>query len=385
MNIFRKIILGLFVFFTLACLGLYIFIQIEGKVILQSRLRALIRDDVTVGDVRFIFPFGLRVDGLKIPGVLEAAEVRGQIGFATLIEPRVVISHLIFVDPVLYLRRTRDSRIRPGEIDDPVDTADKPKVSVEPALPGPASAPTTARGPKRPRTLWVDWLEVKNGQLIFRDFSRDRDLRIMLNALKLKAQNFRYPLAPGDMKYLISGIWQTEDFPFSGSSFEANGTVDFIDRDMDSSLKVVEPNGRTALRARLVSKHNDLTVTGTMDIRNLTLVKTKKKEGTFSVDDFIMGALQSSGIEIEANFAIRSKMDNFQPDSISFSGDVGIGGPEKSSGSIKEDLKNFGKEFYEKNIKSIVAPDETPVDGSMPATPSEQPVGNAIQPAGEGQ
>ena len=87
-----------------------------------------------------------------------------------------------------------------------------------------------------------------------------------------------------------------------------------------------------------------------------------------SVENFFMDALQSSGIKLNAEFRINTKLDDFEVSSISFNGNVGGG----SQGSLRENLKNIGQKFEEFGKQLLEEKKEEP-KANMEVSPTEVP------------
>ena len=104
---------------------------------------------------------------------------------------------------------------------------------------------------------------------------------------------------------------------------EASGWVDILKRDREAKIEVVEANGTVGLTADVVSKNNDMDVAGEIKMQNLLQGVDKEASSDEStVNDLVLNALSSAGVEIGANFAFKTEMDNFRVGQISFSGNV---------------------------------------------------------------
>ena len=187
----------------------------------------------------------------------------------------------------------------------------------------------------------VDELDIHNGTLNYQDTSREKLFVMEIKNLELKARSIAYPLRSVNTSFNISGIVVGEAIPFSGSRAEADGWVNWKDRNMDAQIVVKEPSGTIGLSADLKAQNNDLTIVGNANIDNLTVKPAKKEGDAYTVESFFLDALQSSGIKLDAAFNIKTKLDDFEVSSIAFSGNVGSGEP----GSLRENLKNIGQKF----------------------------------------
>jgi len=222
MQILKRILVWLFVIITIIASGLYIFIQVQGKDLIEEKLTLILDRDVVIDDVRFVFPLGLRIDNLDVPGILHAKEARVQIGFPVILGRDFVISNLVLNEPAIVFHRTKDSKIRMGEILE--DTA--PKQNFLPKKAKPVQGVKKSRS--RPLGLIIDHLEVNNGQVDFSDQSLGKDLNIKFVDINLKSHAFSYPLKSVKTKYFLSAMILNDSAPFSGSRIESDGWVNFF-------------------------------------------------------------------------------------------------------------------------------------------------------------
>ncbi len=145
-------------------------------------------------------------------------------------------------------------------------------------------------------------------------------LRFRVENIRLEAGNILIPLAPAHANFKFWGRLAQEKNPLSGSRVESSGWVDWVKKDMEGTLQVVEPGGHAGLTAQAVSRNNDMTVTGDLKMTSLPSV-AQSKEAT-AVNELISGVLSAAGVEIGAQFSFKTKMDDLQISNVAFSGKV---------------------------------------------------------------
>jgi hypothetical protein len=165
---------------------------------------------------------------------------------------------------------------------------------------------------------------------------------MILENLQLHAQNVPIPLQSVDTKFNFTAQMLSDNMPFSGSQAEGHGWVNIQDRNADATLEVKEPNGVIGLSATITAQNNDATVKGRVNISSLHKKKVSA-ESKSSVEDMIFEALQSSQVDIRADFNLKTKLDSFDLTTVSFTGNVETG----KTGSLKESLKNIGEKVGE--------------------------------------
>jgi hypothetical protein len=126
-------------------------------------------------------------------------------------------------------------------------------------------------------------------------------------------------------------------------ALKSEGWVNFVRKDMLAKISVQNLDGSlfrpfykdflsedvrgvtVNLSTDLVSKNNDMVVKGQLSLKSHAVKKDEPKDDSFSIEDFVLKGLQSSGMEIVTNFHFKTKMDSFKIDSIPFSGKVQTG------------------------------------------------------------
>lgn len=378
---FRRLFVGflILVFAALFILGIYL--QMNGKQLAEESLSRVFKRPVRVGQAHVLPPLGLGLNNVEIEGMLKAKSVNIHLQLPIVFNQQLLISKLMLVDPLIFVARNKEAHFTVKNPQAPADLA---------ALPLSQTSP--AQFTKKPfiQGLFVNHLEIRNGKIQYTDGSFEKDYKIRLEGLALKAGNVSYPFKPVKSTCRFSVIIRGEEIAFSGSQITGDGWVNFGKKDMNGILEALVPDGKKWLQVNLVSQDNDMTVEGKMDINQV--INTSRNEKNVSLEDFVLGALQSSGLQVGLGFKFKTKMDAFKVDSVSLFGQV----RQEKSGEDKtfsENLEAIGKQLeslgkkgqQDDNLNAatpVVEPAtenvETPVlDEAMPE-PAE-PAGNIAQ------
>lgn len=151
----------------------------------------------------------------------------------------------------------------------------------------------------------------------------ENPLRFRVENIRLEAGDILIPLASVHTNFKFLGRLAQEKNPLSGSRVESSGWVDWVKKDMEGTLRVVEPGGHAGLTAQAVSKNNDMTVTG--DLKMTSLPSVAQSRDAAAVNELISGVLSAAGVEIGAQFSFKTKMDDLQISNVAFSGKVVAG------------------------------------------------------------
>jgi len=368
MKFIRVIGVSLFLIVVFALLGVYIFFRLHGKELCEQKLSRALKRDVTITQVRFVFPLGLRLDEVTVQGVLKAKELRAYLGLASFVGKEIVLSHLTINEPLFALIKRQGSALSICDI----GAANQP-VEATAALAIPLShkfdnSSSTGPSKKGGRAFLIEDMTVSRGRVDFFDFSKEEPFQATLDQIEAKASAIPYPLRSMDTKFHLTAFLKGAKIPFAGGRLETKGWVNILEHNMKGTLEIAEGSGRVQLSADVEAVNNDMTIQGRVDLSHL---RTSPQEDTNttskSVDELILGALTNSGISLTANFNIKTKLDDIQLNTISFGGEVGT----QKEGTLQESLKNIGKQFEDLG-KKLSEPQEAPAP--------EEPSVNAVAP-----
>jgi hypothetical protein len=316
-HFFLRFFLLLFILFVIAAT---IYVRIYGKSYVEGILNTSLQRNVVLGTASYHFPFGFQAEDVHIAQSYQGGEF---------LDIKKIIAQLSPDDAIFQGKLAFDIVI----LEEPslvVKTAKGPENAVQGQEPegevaAPPSPPTITKEQnlKRQTEISVKHLLVKQGRLRYRDGLAEKGFSFDLRDVQLKAKKLTFPLRPGKSEFDMTAGLVKKGNPLSGGSVKSSGWIDAVQRDMDVSIEVVEANGAVGLTAKAVSKDNDMDVKGEINMKNLFLETDKKASSDASaVNDLVLNALSSSGIEIGAQFAFKTQMDNFRVGQVSFSGNV---------------------------------------------------------------
>ena len=364
MKIIFKILAALFIILWIAILSCYIYIRLNGRQLIVEALSEVFHKPVHLEGIHFLFPFGLRVNDLRVGEENDCLQIRDaqiQVGLPDVFHRRF---HLLFMnlsDPVLNVTRRQDSKIILG----PVEVKQNPDQKDQNPS---ANTPRTAPKKGKPINWVIDYLVVDKGLVKFRDFSREKEFDLTLQDIGLKARNVAIPVQPLNTKFDVTASVFKSDLPFSGSRIESHGWANFSRQDLQAKVDVLDSDGKVALNSQVNSKNNDMAIDGKVHISSLIAQANSPPEASASsLKDFIFSSIQSSGVEIVADFHSQTKMDDFHLDKISFSGNLGYNplaskNPGETASkpevekNIGERFEEIGKKIYKDNVQAPADP-----------------------------
>ena len=185
-----------------------------------------------------------------------------------------------------------------------------------------------------PASLWTEPRRVTrlviNGGTYSYIGRGENPMRFRVEDIRLEAGDILIPLASVHTNFKFWGRLVQEKNPLSGSRVESSGWVDWVKKDMEGTLRVVDPSGHTGLTARAGSTNNDMTVSGDLQMTSLPagqagLPSVTRSQTATAVNELIFGVLSAAGVEIGAKFSFKTKMDDLQINNIAFSGKVVAG------------------------------------------------------------
>ncbi len=328
-NVFR-ILRGSFVIFLIAllalCVGALWFIAYKGRPLLLNELRSITHRDVSIGSISIAFPGGLLLEQIEIKGLASVAKA------VVLIDVREGLhGRLVFFSADVFSPKVNIDLTSPK--------VQKDEAAREDDKPVPSGRVLTQQ--KKARVL--PRLNVHDGTLMFQAPEAGRTWVVD----KISAQLSDVPL--GDMSqqttFHVSASLQQMNVPFVGHLVKMNGSFNWQARDMEAALSVIDDDGRVGLDATLVSKNNDLLVSGKARLaigqqKQASTVKTRM------VEDVILGLLDATGTEVDSEFSFTTQMDNPKVGPIKLTGTITTGlNSSAVSGNIVGALKTLGAEI----------------------------------------
>ncbi len=323
MRIVKFLLRTFLVFFVFFIIAATIYVRIYGKSLVEGVLNASLKRNVVLGTASYHFPFGFQARDVHIAQSLEGGEFLDIERIIAQLSPddaifkgRLAFDIVILMEPSLEIEGKKDLQ--------EIESAQKSEGAKTPQSVQMPSSPAEVGFIKIKKTeISITKLIVKQGRLKYRDGLTEKGFSFDLENIQLEAWKLAFPLKPEKSKFKVAANLVKKGNPLSGSHVNGSGWIDAVSRDMEATMEVVEANGAVGLTADAVSRNNDMNVTGQIKMQNLIWgIDEKVSSDASAINDLILNALSSSGIEIGAKFSFRTKMDNFQIEQVSFTGNV---------------------------------------------------------------
>ncbi len=276
---------------------------------IEKKLSAALQKQVHVSKARLLFPLGLRFENVEIKETLRAKALRIHFGIPFFLDGHFNIAKIKLTEPEIFITYAADKKIILGTSQQP----SAPTASLE-------TSPVDKNKTKISQGIIVDYLEIKDGKV--KIFDQAHKSTIDIGHVNLKAMEIALPARNMKTRFDLSALVVSENAPFAGQKMEARGMINVVGRNMDATVKMVDPSGNAGFAAQFKSVHNDMTVKGKINVgRFVSGIKTKdSKESSF--EGFLASAIESSGIEIGLDFTCQTKMDDFNCEKIGLGGKV---------------------------------------------------------------
>jgi len=328
MKYLKRLFIVVIIFLILFIVSVSVYVNMNGKSIIEKALQNALDRDVVIEKVSYSFPMKLRAQNVHISHRIkgkkffEVQSIVAQLSMDTIFRRQFVLNSVELIKPVIMIEKIAGSS----------DNSSQPKrqygVVAPLKQPDPASVNNVSdserdRNEDRQTKISIKRLVLKQGLFRYKNSSIDKDFSFTLEDVTLKSENLAFPFQPGQTYFNISGRLVKEGNPLSGSSVEGHGWVDIVQRNLEAKVEILEADGSVGMTAEAVSKNNDMEVKGEINFKNIWMGADKGDSSEASaVNDLISSALYSAGVEIGAKFSFRTKMDDFRPQRVSFSGNV---------------------------------------------------------------
>lgn len=330
MKSFKRIFLFIFVFFLLTFGIINIFLFLKGKEILSARLSQAVGREIKFDKIRFKLPFSITIDGLTIDGLSPAKETLIKLGFSNIFRSEFMINRLVLRQSTLSIVRNKDGQTMFNGLK-PVGEGQMISFDMNmnrpPSAPAVSSAASVDLKKKKSARIVIRDIILEKGELTFLDEKVDDDQEAFrlkqakLENLTVRVKDVILPLESKAVTFRVKGMLSLPDYRVENKLVKANGWVDVVKKDMKSDFSISENDETASLQAHLVSKNNELKVSGNIKISNFLKGLPKKDQGE-SIDGMIFGALSSMGVEMGLDFAFVTKMDQPELTNVSFKGNV---------------------------------------------------------------
>ena len=320
MKFLKKILLFFIVLFVLFVVAASFYIKRYGKAMIEEAVGASLKKKFSMANIRYQFPMGFAAEDVDLEKIFRAKNISAQFSLAAIFSRRLDIVYVILKNPVIRVER---STLAPPSERTPSEGT--PSAGAPPAEGQPESLPGEKPAGKK-FEVFIHRLFVQNGQVQYSLESPGQKYEFALRDLQLKAQQIALPLASIKSNFVLTGRIDKNVTPFAQGQLEASGWFNWPRRDLQAKVKITQPDGNVGLRADAISKNNIMSVNGEINVQNFIAQAVRearpKTEASSSINDLIADSLSSMGVRIGAQFSFQTKMDDFQLNAVSFSGNV---------------------------------------------------------------
>ena len=287
--------------------GGYFYLKTNGKGIIIEKVEQQLDKEIVFDSIDVSFPLTLEIKNLTIENVGSFEKVRCTLNPLYLLIRQIYFPVIEITSPSIEISQENKESFSLFLLKQNKNSLLDEDVSVQRIL------------KKDTFVLFVDHLLVRNGSLVFFAVSEGEKQELFsLNGIEAKIQGLVVPQKnPLQTNFDINAKLSGFDRRFQNDDVKVYGWADFFQKDMKAKLQVSGMDQQVGLLVDLLSKDNDLTVKGKI---NLAFGKNKPKEDPEAFEDFFVKALQSSGARIDMKFNFKTKMDDFRMKKVELSG-----------------------------------------------------------------
>ena len=325
MKLFKRLLILIVAFLVLFFVSVSVFVKIYGKNFVEKILKNTLDREVSVEKVSYQFPLSLRLNNIRIAHLIEgkkffeAQSIAARLSIDAILRQELVFDYVTIIKPVVIIEKITTRQ----------ESSDRPirrhGVVIPPNQEGSAGVDKISDADESEKQFGISIKNIilSQGRFQYANSSIDKDFSFSMEDIYLKAQHLAFPFKMGQTKFDVSGRLIKKGNPLSGSSVEGHGWVDIVKRDMEVKIEIIEADGSVGMTAEAISKDNDMEVKGEIKFQNILMGIGKGDSSDISVvNNLISSTLSTAGIEIGAKFSFKTKMDDFRPEQVSFSGNV---------------------------------------------------------------
>ncbi len=310
---------------ALAAGSFYIYFRSNVRRIFNARISALTNYHVEARKIQAEFPSTFLIDGLSVEGVMECDRAKVSVDVLSLLG--------------------RDVRIRSIELNAPIVLLENKEVPVAPIMPRAALPAAVALS--KVRSVILSTLVVHDGIFKIRHLDAQGIERVyVLDRVQLRASRVPLTDTPARTEFFLTASLLKLNVPFIGYFLKMDGWLNVHAYDMEARGQVVDDDGRIGLAVNLLSRQNDMQVSGTVRLTALQGPQAVgKKVGL--MEDVVLSALTSTDTDLDVGFSFRTKMDHVKVEKVHLSGRITTGlNSLATSGNIVAGLEALGAELF---------------------------------------
>ena len=328
MKFFKRFLVVFVAVILLSVVAAWLYVRVYGRTLIEAALNDALRRDVAIEKISYRFPLGVKVHNISVAQPLESSNsfkvknIIAQLSWDTLLEKKWIFDSIVIVEPSVAIETVGDSVKEEDDPDRRYGVLIPPQQPDSPPGTVKMAGAVEARDSKG-MDVFVREIVFQRGRFQYANRSINKNFFFALEDVFLKVHKLVFPLRAQRTDFHVLGRLVKEGNPLSGSSVKGGGWIDIISRDMEVEMEVVEEDGSVGMTAQAISQSNDMDVTGEVKFQNLLTnqVRNQLSQGT-PMNDLITNTLASSDVKIGAQFSFKTKMDNFRPEQVSFSGKV---------------------------------------------------------------
>jgi hypothetical protein len=292
------VLLTAFVWFT---------IHQNGKEILAIALRSAFNRDVLVGQVSYAFPFGLEARDIVVKDVSQAKRVHVQCQWAALLLGKVRFSSVEIDQPIIQIHQQMEVSKESG------DTKAEAVVSHVPSINKERPSSTS-----KPSEVTIEKVSIRSGRIDY----QDQRMAFALDQVDARFKNIVLPWKANQTQFDFKAQLISQGTPLNEDMVEGKGWFDIYQKNMQANVVILDKAG-AMVKAKVTALNNDMVVEGTFKVTDLLKGFTQDKVSEVdSVNNLVLTALSSMGMDIDGQFLLKTKMDDFEMANLSFSGNV---------------------------------------------------------------
>ena len=328
-KIIRRLIIGIFVILAVFFTGSYFYIHYYGKPLLQKAFGAAFKKDVMFGRLDYRFPFGIYAKNIHVEDFLDAEALAAQLQWNSVFSGKINFARIVLEKPVIKIQKKIKNQ-EAAAVEVIIEPPSNKQNSKSPDSIEKSSGRFGAgkerlnkeisqrRPPARKIKVTIGRLIFEHGRIeLTREVpaeSGDSSL-IVLEDVWLKADDLCFPSQSKPVTFDAQGRLLSNQLPVPAGKFLFSGWFNWVKKDMNGRLKLMDEKGGVNLTAKLASVNNQMKVEGNVRLESASWPGAKDNK-------VLWGALSAVGLKIAVQFSFETKMDDFQMNDVSFAGNL---------------------------------------------------------------
>lgn len=280
-------------------------IRLQGKAIILNKLQQVFNRPVTVDDVRYVFPFGIRLNQLNIEGILFAPQVHLSFSSSLFDFKNVQLSYVLLDDAVVTVHRQEDAHAS--------------QINLSNAQP--SQADDTVLSKASAVGLRIETIAINNGSIVFPSHQSSNPMFFTLKEVNLKAHNIYFSTDAPDVSFELTARILDGDH-FSGpNQLKGQGWFNWPKRNMSAKATVSQWRGNADVDLQIDSQNNQMLLKGHLKSQPAAVEDASLRAE--SANDIVANLFPSASMALDMNFSLQTQMDKWELRNIEFSGNVG--------------------------------------------------------------